>query len=108
MKNKKTIKKKSFYFPDYSETEVFDNSKNFNIKRISLNRITFLSIIFFSLLLICSAKIIYLSLSSEKSFYSDNLKKNLLKKRRNIVDRNGSVIATNVNLYDIGVKNQNS
>ena len=53
---------------------------------------------------IFSIKIIYLSLSSEKSFYSKNVKKDFLKKRRDIVDRNGSVLATNVTLYDVGVR----
>ena len=32
------------------------------------------------------------------------MKKNFIKKRRDIVDRNGSVLATNVNLYDVGVR----
>ena len=105
MKNKKkTIKKKSFYFEDYTEAEIPDNNINFNIVKVLLNRVTFLSFIFFSLLLICSIKIIYLSLSPEKSFFTDNINKNLLKNRRDIVDRNGAVIATNVNLYDVGIK----
>lgn len=96
-------KKKSFYFKDYTETELHEDS-NFNSIKISLNRVTFLSFIFFSLILIFSIKIIYLSLSPEKNFYSNNIKKDFLKKRRDIVDRNGSVLATNVNLYDVGVR----
>ena len=98
-------KKKSFYFEDYTESELTDNNK-FNLVKISLNRVTFLSFVFFSLLLIFSIKIIYLSLSSEKSFYSNNLKKEFVKKRRDIVDRHGSVLATNVILYDVGVRPQ--
>ena len=96
-------KKKSFYFKDYTETELHEDSNSNSIK-ISLNRVTFLSFIFFSLILIFSIKIIYLSLSPEKNFYSNNIKKDFLKKRRDIVDRNGSVLATNVNLYDVGVR----
>ena len=96
-------KKKSFYFEDYVESEFTDNSKFKNIK-VSLNRVTFLSFIFFSLILIFSIKIIYLSTAAEKGFYNQNVKKNILKQRRDIVDRNGSVLATNVNLYDIGVR----
>jgi len=99
MKNKK----KSFYFKDYTESELTNNNK-FNIVQVSLNRVTFLSFIFFSLLLIFSVKIICLSLSSEKSFYSNNIKKDFVKKRRDIVDRYGSVLATNVILYDVGVR----
>ena len=95
-------KKKSFYFEDYTESEITNNK--FNIVKVSLNRVTFLSFIFFSLLLIFSVKIIYLSLSSEKSFYSNNIKKDFVKKRRDIVDRHGSVLATNVILYDVGVR----
>ena len=96
-------KKKSFYFEDYSETELNYNNKSKTVK-VLLNRVTFLSIIFFSLILIFSIKIIYLSLSPEKSIYSKNIKKDFIKKRRDIVDRNGSVLATNVILYDVGVR----
>ena len=99
MKNKK----KSFYFEDYTESELTDNNKS-KIVKVLLNRVTFLSFIFFSLILIFSIKIIYLSLSPEKSSYSNNIKKNFIKKRRDIVDRNGSVLATNVILYDVGVR----
>jgi len=99
MKNKK----KSFYFDDYAESELIDNNKS-NIVKVSLNKVTFLSFIFFSLILIFGIKIIYLSLSSEKSFFSNNSKKEFVKKRRDIVDRNGSILATNVNLYDVGVR----
>jgi len=106
MKKKKTIKKKSFYFDDYNESEILDSNVNFNRIKISLNRITFLSFVFFSLLAICGIKVLYLSLFSERSFYTENIKKNLLEKRRNIVDRNGTVLATNVDLYDVGIRPQ--
>ena len=105
MSNKnKTIKKKSFYFQDYTESEILGNNINFNIQKISLHRVTFLSFIFFSLILICSIKIIYLALSPEKSFYTNNIKKDFIKNRRDIIDRNGSLLATNVDLYDVGVR----
>ena len=105
-KNNKTIKKKSFYFKDYNEPEIFGNNINFNIQKISLHRVTFLSFIFFSLILICSIKIIYLALSPEKSFYTDNIKDDFIKNRRDIIDRNGAVLATNVDLYDVGVRSK--
>ena len=101
---KKNKNKKSFYFEDYTESEIIHNNKNFNIVKISLNRVAFLSFVFFSLILIFSIKIIYLSLSPEKNFYSNNIKKVFVKERRDIVDRNGSILATNVNLYDVGVR----
>jgi len=96
-------KKKSFYFEDYTESELNNNDKS-KIVKVLLDRVTFLSFIFFSLILIFSIKTIYLSISTEKSFYSKNIKKEFLKKRRDIVDRNGSVLATNVILYDVGVR----
>ena len=100
------MKKKSFYFEDYTESDLINNNNNFNIIKISLNRVTFLSFIFFSLILIFSIKIIYLSLSPEpeKVFYNNNIKENIVKKRRNIVDRNDSVLTTNIILYDVGVR----
>ena len=58
MKNKK----KSFYFDDYAEFDLNDNNKS-KIVKVLLNRVTFLSFIFLSLILIFSVKIIYLSLS---------------------------------------------
>ncbi len=101
----KNKKNKSFYFRDYSESEILHNYNLDNIK-ISLNRITFVSFVFLSLILICSIKIIYLSLSSEKNIYTKNSNVSFSKSRRDIVDRNGSILATNVNLYDIGVRPQ--
>ena len=102
MKRKKTIKKKSFYFEDYTESELTGNNNNF--VKVSLNRVTFLFFIFFSLMFIFSVKITYLSLSPEKDIYSNNIKEKFEKKRRDIIDRNGSVLATNVNLYDVGIR----
>ena len=75
---RKKSEKKSFYFEDYTESEIFNNKKNSNILKISLNRVTFLSFIFFSLILIFGIKIIYLSLSPEKYFYSDGTKKDFV------------------------------
>lgn len=98
------MKKKSFYFEDYTESDLVDNNSNSNIIKISLNRVTFLSFIFLSLILIFSIKIIYLSLSPKNGFYNNNIKKNFVKQRRDIVDRHGSVLATNVILYDVGVR----
>ena len=99
MKNKK----KSFYFEDYNESELSDNCHS-NTTKVLLSRVVFLSFIFFSLIFIFSIKIVYLSLSAEKSVYSNNIKKNFIKKRRDIIDRNGNVLATNVTLYNVGVR----
>ena len=103
-KEKKPIKKKSFYFDDYTEPEAIEDNDNPKTIKVSLNRVTFLSFIFLSLIVICSFKIIYLSLSDEKNFYSQKVKKPFIKNRRDIADRNGAILATNVNLYDVGIK----
>ena len=102
--NEKIIKKKSFYFEDYTESEITDNYKSTKSIKVSLNRVTFLSFIFFSLMLIFGIKITYLSFYPDKIFYGNELKKNFITKRRDVVDRNGSVLITNVNLYDVGVR----
>jgi len=97
-------KKKSFYFEDYIESKIPEQNTYFNTIKVSFSRITFLSFIFLSLLMICSFKMIYLSSSKEKTFYSHNIEKNFLKNRRDIVDRNGNILATDVILYDVGVR----
>ena len=71
------MKKKSIYFEDYTESDLVDNINNPNIIKISLNRVTFLSFIFLSLILIFSIKIIYLSLSPENGFITIIYKKTL-------------------------------
>jgi len=100
MKNKK----KSFYFEDYTESELYDENKFSDNIKISLNRVAFLFFIFVSLMLIFTIKLTYLSLSPDKNINTNTTKKNILKIRRNIVDREGSILATNVNLYDVGVR----
>ena len=67
--NNKEFKKKGFYFKDYTESDIVVNNKDTKLVKISLNRISFLSFIFFSLILIFSIKIIYLSLTPDKNFF---------------------------------------
>ena len=69
-----------------------------------MNRVAFLSFIFFCLIFVFGIKIVYLSLTPEKSFYGNDINRGYAKERRDIIDRNGSVLATNVNLYDIGLR----
>ena len=69
------LKKKGFYFKDYTESDIIVNNKDIKLIKVSSNRITFLSFIFFSLIIIFGIKIIYLSLSPEKSFVNNNKKK---------------------------------
>ena len=106
MKNSKNNKnkKKSFYFEDYTESELVTENKKSNTVTVSLSRVTFIFFIFVSLIFIFSIKIVYISLSPDKNFNVNNVQKRFVKERRNIVDRNGSILATNVNLYDVGVR----
>ena len=60
--------------------------------------------IFFCLITISSIKIIYLSLYPEKIYLTQENKENFIKERRDIIDRNGTVIATNVTLYNVGIR----
>ncbi len=98
------MKKKSFYFEDYHESEIEYEKKKLNLKKISLDRVTFLSFVFIALLVIFSFKIIYLSLSKEKIFYKNISQSNSSQERRDIIDTNGEILSTNVELYDVGVR----
>ena len=69
VKKSKYIKKKSFFFQDYKESEIIINNTKSNLTKISVNRTAFLFFIFISLIGIFSLKIIYLSLSKEKNYY---------------------------------------
>ena len=111
MKDKDNVKnnepkKKRFYFKDYTESDIIITNKNTKLAKISLNRITFLSFIFFSLILIFSIKIIYLSLSSDKNFFLGKSNQDFVKERRDIVDRNGIIIARNIDIYSAGIRPQ--
>ena len=75
MKNKK----KSFYFEDYTESELYDENKFSDNIKISLNRVAFLFFIFVSLMLIFTIKLTYLSLSPDKNINTNTIKKNILK-----------------------------
>jgi len=104
--NNKEFKKKGFYFKDYTESDIVVNNKDTKLVKVSLNRITFLSFIFFSLILIFSIKIIYLSLSPDKNFFLENINQDFVKERRDIVDRNGIIIARNIGIYSAGIRPQ--
>ena len=105
-KQKKFIKKKSFFFKDYPDPEInFDNIQHKSVK-VSLNRTTFLFFIFFSLIFVSSTKIIYLSLSPEKKIFLQKNKKDFLVSRSDITDRNGNILARNIIVYRAGIRPQ--
>ena len=107
MKNKKKdIKQKSFFFDDYTESEINSIDKKYSKIQISLNRVTFLFFIFISFISIFSIKIIYLSLYPEKNLLSQEQNQYFYKERRDIVDRNGTILARNIPVYSVGVRPQ--
>ena len=103
-KNKKSSNKKSFFFEDYIDSEIISqNTKSYTTK-ISLNRISFLFFIFLSLIIIFCIKIIYLSFFAEKNFFSEKYISNFILQRGDIVDRNGTILARNTNIYTAGIR----
>ena len=103
-KKLKNFKKKSYYFPDYDESEIIHENINNKKIKISLNKVTFLFFIFFSLIFLFSIKIVYLSLYPEKNFSSVKINKNFLKTRADIVDKNGIILARNIDIYSAGIR----
>ena len=99
MKKKKKIKQKSFFFEDYEESEINNNKKNLSTIKVSLNRITFLFFVFLSIIIIFSTKIIYLSLAPEKKIFLEKNKQTFVNNRADITDRNGLILARNINIY---------
>ena len=96
---------KSFFFEDYKESEIIDEINSKRIK-ISLNRVTFLFFVFFSLIFVSSTKIIYLSLSQDKKILLQKNKKDFEILRSDITDRDGTIIARNIIVYRAGIRPQ--
>ena len=103
-KIKKNFKQKSFFFEDYNEFEITFNKKDIYLIKVSSNRIIFLFTIFLSLMFIFSIKIIYLSLYPEKNLSFIKINKNPILERRDIIDRNGVILARNIHIYSAGVR----
>ncbi len=103
---KKNIKQKSFFFDDYAESEINSIDKKNSKIKISLNRITFLFFIFISFISIFSVKITYLSLYPEKDLLLQEQNQYFYKERRDIVDRNGTILARNILVYSVGIRPQ--
>ena len=104
-KKTKKNKQKSFFFEDYKESEII-SEKNKKKIIISLNRVTFLFFIFFSLIFVSSTKIIYLSLNPEKKLLLQKNKKDFAISRSDIIDRNGTILARNIIVYRAGIRPQ--
>ena len=98
-KKREKTKQKSFFFEDYEELEINNNKKSLNTIKVSLNRITFLFFVFLSIIIIFSTKIIYLSLTPEKKIFLEKNKQTFVNNRADITDRNGLILARNINIY---------
>ena len=101
---KKKEKIKSFFFDDSEESDFFFDKKNSNEVRISSNKTAFLFFCFLGLIFIFSIKIIYLSLFTEKNILAKKINNATISNRADIMDRNGIVLARNINIYSAGVR----
>jgi len=98
------MKKKSFYFEDYADYENNTDKKNTKSIKIPSGRIVFLFFIFFSLISIFSIKIIYLALFPGQNLVFTKVSENFYQERRDIIDRNGTILARNIYVYDAGIR----
>jgi cell division protein FtsI (penicillin-binding protein 3) len=107
MKNKKNKNyinhnQKSFFFEDFLETNY--RKKITNKSEISDERLYVLFSVFFSLILIFSISIFSISIqpSNFYGYKNENQRSSIL--RRDVVDRNGVLIARNINNYHAAIK----
>ena len=103
-KNKNFIhqNQKSFFFEDFLESSQVQ--KKTNESKISDDRLYFLFSVFFSLVLIFSISIFSISIKPSSFNGYKNINQSHLKLRRDIVDRNGDLIARNINSYHAAIK----
>ena len=107
MKNKKNKNliyqnQKSFFFEDFLETS--QRQKITNKSKISDERLYVLFSVFFSLILIFSISIFSISVQQSNLSVRKDTSQNSSTLRRDIVDRNGVLIARNINTYHAAVK----
>ena len=100
-KKNKIINQRGFYFEDYLET----NKKNKILKKSNnlQDRIYLLFFFFFSLILIFSIKITYISLDGKNIFNIEKQVSHFSLERRDIVDKNGVIISRNVKTFHAAV-----
>ena len=103
-KNKNFINQnqKSFFFDDF--LEISQKQKKTYKSEILEYRLYILFSVFFSLILIFSISIFSISIQPSNFNEYKKVDLNSLFSRRNIVDRNGQLIATNMNSYHAGIK----
>tara|TARA_B100000963_G_scaffold359899_1_gene388686 strand:+ start:609 stop:2336 length:1728 start_codon:yes stop_codon:yes gene_type:complete len=91
----------SFYFEDYLETNhKYQKTQNSNI---SQDRIYLLFFLFFSLITIFSIKITLVSLKDPVGLYDKNKTSHFSPLRRDIVDKNGTLISRNIKSFHAAI-----
>ena len=93
---------KSFFFNDFIETNQIN--KKFNKSKIYEDRLYILFSFFFSLILIFSISIFSISIQESNFQGYKKADYNYPLLRRDIIDRNGELMARNINSYHAAVK----
>ena len=93
---------KTFFFDDFLETS--PKQKKINKSKISEDRLYILFSVFFSLILIFSISIFSISIKPSDFQEYKKTDQNSLFLRRDIVDRNDQLIASNINSYHAAIK----
>ena len=104
-KNNKNLihqNQKSFFFDDF--LEISPKQKKIHKSKIPEDRLYILFSVFFSLILIYSICIFSISIQSSNLQEYKKVDQNSLFLRRDVVDRNGQLIASNINSYHAAVK----
>ena len=101
MKKRNNINQTSFYFEDYFES----NKKNKYLQKTNFfkDRMYILFFLFFSLILIFSIRIIHISLNKIDYLNQESKINKFTLLRRDIVDRNGSLISRNIQSYHAAI-----
>ena len=101
-KNKNSnINQTSFFFEDYLETS--KNNKYSQKNNFFQDRIYLLFFLFFSLILIFSIRIVHISLNKLELFNQQNKSHNYTLLRRDIVDRNGTLLSRNIKFFHAAI-----
>jgi cell division protein FtsI (penicillin-binding protein 3) len=93
---------KSFFFEDFLETS--QRQKVTNKSKVTDERLYVLFSVFFSLILIFSISIFSISIQPSSFNEYKKTNQNFLTLRRDIMDRNGQLIARNINTYRAAIK----
>ncbi len=103
-KNKRNFNpnQQSFFFEDYLSTnQKFRKEKNFIIDD---DRLYILFFSFFSLILIFSLKIVFLSFQNSKFNENNDNKYNFNPIRKDITDRNGIILSRSITAYHAAIR----